>query len=189
MNIKALEFELSLMKFSPPGTLEYTWDEQYSDMTQGFVFSHNSWPDSFPYFEDPNESKVAGKLGYYLPPDTNHTVSETHTWCVPPSSKRKEAVWLWFQWLNTFDVQKRWALTGGLPVRTDVMRDPEVYKLAYYPKLLESFDHLVQGPKIPQAFEMMDITIQAIIKAAMGEATAAEALRWAAKAQRELVTE
>ena len=128
-------------------------------------------------------------MGYYLPPETHHTVSETHTWCVPPSSKRKEAVWLWFQWLNTFDVQKRWALTGGLPVRTDVMRDPEVYKLAYYPKLLESFDHLVQGPKIPQAFEMMDITIQAVIKAAMGEATAAEALRWAAKAQRELVTE
>ncbi len=187
VNIKALEYMISLMKYSPPGTLEYGWDEEYTDVAAGLIFTYQSWPDTFPYLEDPNESKVAGKLGYYLPPDQHIVVSETHNWCISSITKRREAVWLWLQWVSSYDVQKRWHLKGGATVRPDVMRDPEIYKIPYMPTILESLDRLFIGPKIPQIGEMNDITIQAIIKSGLGELTPKEALRWAAKKHRELV--
>lgn len=187
VNIKALEYMISLMQYSPPGVLEYGWDEEYTDMAAGLVFTYQSWPDTFPYLENPEESKVAGKLGYFLPPDYNTVVSETHNWCISSISKRKAAVWLWLQWVSSYDVQKRWHLNGGATVRPDVMKDPEVYKIPYMPTVLESLDHLFIGPKIPQIGEVNDITIQAIMKAGLKEFSPKDALSWAAKNQRKII--
>jgi multiple sugar transport system substrate-binding protein len=189
LNIKALEFMISLIPFSPPGCLEYNWDEQYADMAQGLVFSYRSWIDTFPYLEDPKESKVAGKLGYFLPPDTHRLTTEAHPWVIPRTSKRKEAAWLLMQWFSGFDVQKRYALMGGNTARADVMNDPEIQKLPYMPYALESINYLVEAPRIPGTYELWDTTVQAITKAATGEATPTEALRWAAKKHRDIVQE
>ena len=189
LNIRALEFMISLIPLCPPGAPEYTWDEEYADMAQGLVFSYKSWIDTFPFLEDPNESKIAGKLGYFLPPDTHRLTTEAHPWVIPRTSKRKEAAWLLIQWFSGFEVQKRYALMGGNTARADVMNDPEIQKQLYMPLALKSIKYCIEAPKIPGAYEMWDITVRAISKAKTGEATPAEALRWAAEKQREMAGE
>ena len=128
-------------------------------------------------------------MGYFLPPDRGFINALSHTWCVSPFSKKKEAVWLWLQWVSSYDVQKRWHLLGGATPRLDVMHDPEVYKLPYIPVVIDSFDHLVEESKTPEAIEVHNIIVKEISKAADGELTPVQALRRAAKQHRELLSQ
>ena len=41
---RAMEFYMSLRKFTPPGVLEYTWDETNTDMMMGRLFLVHGWP-------------------------------------------------------------------------------------------------------------------------------------------------
>ena len=187
--VTALEFLFSLKIFSPPDLREYGFDEQIGALAAGSVFSHFSYPDFFSYLENPEKSKVVGRMGYFLPPDRGFINALSHTWCVSPFSTKKEAVWLWLQWVSSYDVQKRWHLLGGATPRLDVMHDPEVYKLPYIPVVIDSFDHLVEESKTPEAIEVHNIIVKEISKAADGELTPVQALRRAAKQHRELLNQ
>jgi multiple sugar transport system substrate-binding protein len=95
--VQALEYWLSLLKFVPPGYLEYTWDNTFSDMCKGNVFTYPTWGDTTPFLEDSSSAgcpAVAGKLAYYPVPGTHQTGAEGQTWLIPASSKHPEATFL-----------------------------------------------------------------------------------------------
>ena len=61
--IESLEYYKSLVKFSPPDTLNYFWDDVMALMQQGKVFELIMWNDAtYAVAEDKEASTVAGKM-------------------------------------------------------------------------------------------------------------------------------
>ncbi|MCF8069466.1 MAG: extracellular solute-binding protein [Desulfobacterales bacterium] len=189
INIKALDYFISLQKFAPPDILEYDYTNKLADMASGYIFTDFSYPDYFAHLENPENSYVSGKLSYCLCPDTGLTNALSHTWCISSFSKNREAVWLWLQWITSFDVQKRWQLKGGSTPRLDVMHDPDILKIPYMPTVNDTLNYLVEDIKLPQANDIYGIGVQAVSKATRGELTSEAAMRWAANTQRKLLNQ
>lgn len=108
--IKGLEYWLSLLKFVPPGYLEYTWDNTFSDMCKGKLYTYPTWGDTTPFLEDASEQgcpTVAGKMVYYPVPGTHQTGAEGQTWFIPSSSTNPEASFLFLQWLVSKEIALR----------------------------------------------------------------------------------
>jgi len=187
INIKALDYFISLLKFSPPDIVEYNYNNKLEEMASGYVFTDFNYPDNFAQLENPENSSIAGKLGYCLSPDTGFTNALSHTWCISSFSKNKEAVWLWLQWVSSYDIQKRWQLKGGSTPRLDVMHDPDILKIPYMPVVNDTLNYLVEDTKIPMATDIYSIGVQAVSKAIRKEMTSEQALRWAAINQRKLL--
>ena len=69
--VRATEYYSSLVRFSPPGTLDFTWDEQLAALQAGHVAIAIVWSDEMSALEDHAQSQVAGKLGYGVLPEFN----------------------------------------------------------------------------------------------------------------------
>lgn len=189
LNIKALEFLLSLEKCAPPNLKKYRTDDQFDAFTNGSVFSHLIYSEDFYLVEDPSKSAVAGLVDYFLPPEKGKVFPYAYSWCVASASPRKEAVWLWLQWVSSYETQKRIQLMGGSTPRLDVMHDNDVLKRPYMSTVIETFEHLVEEPGTPHGMALYKLIRNEITKAADGQINSTQALRAAAKNQRELLNQ
>ena len=64
----------------PPGVTGWTWDGQGQSVAQGVAASMMSWGEFFPYFDDPEATKVSGLMEAARCPAPKHalrTVEET----------------------------------------------------------------------------------------------------------------
>ncbi len=67
--IASLEYYKSLMKYSPPDTLNYFWDDVMALMQQSKVFELIMWNDAtYAVAQDTTVSQVVGKMGFDLVP-------------------------------------------------------------------------------------------------------------------------
>jgi multiple sugar transport system substrate-binding protein len=124
--VKALEYYLSMREFSPPGYMEGTWDEEYSEMCNGNLFINWSWTDTTPYLEIPGDCPAsAGNLGYGPNLGSGLTQAEAQGWYIPKSAQNPDAAFLFVQWLQRRDIQAKTMPMGGNPSREDVLRMPE----------------------------------------------------------------
>lgn len=124
--VKALEYYLSMRKFSPPGFMEGTWDEEYAEMCNGNLFVNWSWTDTTPFLEISDDCPAsAGNLGYGPNLGNGLTQAEAQGWYIPYSAQNAEAAYLFVQWLQRYDVQAKTMPMGGNPSREDVLRMPE----------------------------------------------------------------
>jgi multiple sugar transport system substrate-binding protein len=186
--VEALEYWLSLLDYVPPGYIEYTWDNTYSDMCEGRLYTYPTWGDTTPYLEDPEGCpKIAGKLTYYPVPGTNLTGAEGQAWIIPTSSKHQEATFLFLQWLASFEVQKECQKIGCTSPRQDVWFDSEFDGIG----AVEITRWLIENNKViarshpPALSEISTILIDNVHEAGLGEQTAEEALNNAAAKSRE----
>lgn len=103
--------------YGPPGQTAFQWHEAASFFSQGraaMLMENNL---GAPLFNDPEKSKIVGKVGFAKVPagparDTPHMVAMGL--CVSNTSKNKEAAWLLVQWLTNKRQQLR-AQMGGAP--------------------------------------------------------------------------
>jgi multiple sugar transport system substrate-binding protein len=114
--------------YGPPGQTAFQWHEAASFFSQGraaMLMENNL---GAPLFNDPEKSKIVGKVGYAKVPagparDTPHLVAMGL--CLSNSSKNKEAAWLLMQWLTNKRQQLR-AQIGGVPTaRVSAWDSPE----------------------------------------------------------------
>ncbi|MEM7488858.1 MAG: sugar ABC transporter substrate-binding protein [Pseudomonadota bacterium] len=79
-------------------------------------------------FEDPEQSTVAGKVGYALHPMGVQRASQTGGFGIgiPKNAQNKEAAFLLLQWLTSKRGDKLVAMEGGNPSRFSTYADPEV---------------------------------------------------------------
>ena len=191
--IKGLEYWLSLLKFVPPGYLEYTWDNTYSDMCKGKLYTYPPWGDTTPFLEDSSDQgcpAVAGKLAYYPVPGTHQTGAEGQTWFIPASSKNPEAAYLFLQWLASKDVAFRCQGMGC----TSPQRDPwfdEAYDnegRAQVTREIIDKGYLIARAHPPGLSKISTILIDNLQAAARGEMTAEQALKDAADKGRKLMS-
>jgi multiple sugar transport system substrate-binding protein len=183
-SVEATEFYKSLVPFSPPGTLEYTWDDQLAAFQQGKAFMGIVWADILSAIEDPKDSKVAGKIGYVAPPAGKAgRVAQLSgmAYIIPTTSKHPEAAYLFVEWMLLPEHQITQTLAGGFSGYKAVYEDPRVKKLPYAKAVLETLDAgIAMRGTIPEEGaigERIPIGLSEILH---NEKTAQEGLDWIA---------
>ncbi|WP_042696981.1 sugar ABC transporter substrate-binding protein [Azospirillum sp. B506] len=149
--IEAAKLYQTLMtKSAPPGVTGFNWAECQSAFLQGRV---GMWFDGVgfaPPLEDPEKSRVVGKVGYGLMPKgpKAHAAATTGDGVgVTAASKNKEAAYLYCQWATGKLMGARLLQAGaGVPFRTSVLSDADVRKGVKMPAAW--VDAVVESAKI-----------------------------------------
>ena len=130
--IEATKMYQRLMKSAPPGVAGFNWMESMASLTQGRAamwIDADGWA---PPIEDPNASRVVGKIGYALvPAGPKGQYSSTYGdgIGIAAASKNKEAAYLLCQWaVSKAQGARLLQAGGGVPFRNSVLDDPEVRK-------------------------------------------------------------
>lgn len=183
--IESLEYYKSLIKFSPPDTLNYFWDDVMALMQQGKVFELIMWNDAtYAVAEDKEASTVAGKMAFDLVPQgKGGKVGQVEGWSylVPASAKNQAAAYLFIQWMMAYEQQLKQHLNGGASARPDVYAAKEVQKLAYAKASMQTNEVAKPKATLPQSGEMTDILVREISTFLVGQKTAKAALDTSAK--------
>ncbi len=125
-----------LMRNSPPGVTAFTWYDASTAFAQGLAATF--WCDASlfaPEFEDPDQSTVAGKVGYaVLPPSPYGHATGYWAWGIGITAKAeqtvKKASWLFIEWATSkygelFSASKTWGAvrqsTWKLPEMKEVL--------------------------------------------------------------------
>ena len=125
-------YQRLMTKSAPPGVAGFNWSECQSAFVQGKVAM---WPDGVgfaPTGEDPEKSRVVGKVGYgVMPrgPKAHHAISSGDGIGVAQASTKKEAGYLYCQWAVSKVMCGRLLQSGGgVPFRDSVLADAEIRK-------------------------------------------------------------
>ena len=125
---EALEFYVSLKEFSPPGTLEYTWDDALIMMQQNKIAQCIMWNDATFALFDPQMSQVVDKMGFALnpskPPYEPSASFGAWSLCINKWSAHAEEAFKFIAWTAQADIQLEWALRGGEPWTHSPYQDP-----------------------------------------------------------------
>ncbi len=185
--IKAMEaYREAVVKFSPPGSESFCFDEAANVMAQGKAYSLQTFNIMFAGFDDPESSKVVGKVGITSNPGGG--LNGGWGWAIPNSSQNKEAVWKFYQWVESYEIAKKRALLGGAPTQTRIFTDPDVIaKRPYYPILGEILAGSQDFPVFTYTTELVEKMGLEFNLAATGEKEPKAALDAANAAYRKLL--
>lgn len=184
--IEATKFYKSLLKYSPSDALNFTWDDAIALWQQGKVFMSLMWTDQTYIIEDPNQSKVAGKVGFALIPKGQagsvHQIGG-QSYYIPVTSKNPEAAFLFLQWMMGKDNQIRQQKLGGASARKSTYDDSEILKLPWTQASIAALEHTHPAMlyTIPESLQIGDVIQRAISEALAGTRSVEDALNWAAE--------
>ncbi len=132
--IKAAETLKKIVDCGPEGAKTFGFAEAGSAFLQGKTAMYLDSTVFAGQVEDPNLSKVVGKVGWALHPMGVRRGSQTGGFgiAIPRNAKNKEPAFLLMQWLTSKKADKLIALQGGNPIRFSTHADAEVNaKLPY----------------------------------------------------------
>ncbi len=120
-------------KAAPTGVLSYQEPESLDVFLQGKAVFHRNWPYAWEISNNPDHSKVAGKVGIARLPHFkgSRSYSTLGGWQVGISSysENKKAAWTLAEFLTTEKVQKLIAIKSGkAPTRKTLYKDAEILK-------------------------------------------------------------
>lgn len=182
-NIEALTYYLNLKNYSPKGVTQFTWDDALAQMQQGKIAMTIMWSDAPSALDDPEQSKVVGKVGYSLVPikkgiDKKVSVFGGWAFLINDKSKYKKEAYDFVQWACSEETQLKWAKQGGLPASKNIFEDEEYLSIPYMKSQNEALKNLVSWPRYPEAESFISKGEIALSKSAVGEMTPREALEW-----------
>jgi len=186
-SVKSVEYEESLMPFTPPGSNTYAFDEVVTAWQQDTVAGGIFWGDAVSMLEDPAQSKVVGKVGYASIPVLNAgdkavAYSGPWTYVLSNDTQKKDCAYLFMAWAMSKDTQAAMSQQGGYPVIASVLQDPElVARYPYWSQLLTSLNVARGGPRIPEWPAMANIIGLAISNTLTGQDDAKAAMDAAQK--------
>jgi len=187
----------TLSQYAPPAVRNWNWPDIADAFSQGTLASYIDAHSSASVVNNPEKSKVIGKVAYARWPKgpSGKRVSSIWNWGFPinaaQTEKKKKATWLFIQWAASAETQTRTAHRFAGPTkrsgvnRTSIWRDPE------YVKLMNGFgDNFVEAtmatlqsdtdvdwrPRVPQWPAIGDTMATAIQSALSGQATIKAAL-------------
>jgi len=183
---KALRFYLSLRECSPPGAPQFTWDDALSLFQQGRLALVTMWFDSSPALERPDESRVAGKVGYAPNPyneETGVLACQYGGWAfyINADTPHPKEAYRLIEWLNRPDIQERWAALGGLPATISTFESEEYRRSPRRMAEQASLQHATAWSRRPYSSEVLSLGAEAISSAAVGQRSPDEALTLLAK--------
>ena len=170
--IKAIDMWGRLLRlYGPPGSENNHWYEASSIFSQGKAAMYTDANSLWTVIEDPQKSKVIGKVGYALFPKgpKGQPGSTVAVWGLgmPKSGKNQKAAWLFMQWATNKDqVFRVQSEKGVLGCRDSVWKDPKG-KAKVPADLAES---LAQGSKIGTPLWNPPVVAVAEVRDAVGAA-------------------
>ena len=148
--IEATKSYVRSNKSSPPGVAGFNWMESLAAFAQGRAAM---WVDGVgwaPGVENPNSSRVVGKVGYAMVPagpKGSYSATYGDGIGIPAACTKKEAAYLLCQWVVSKTQGARLVQAGGgVSFRNSVLNDPEVQKGVTLPK--EWFQSVLDAGKI-----------------------------------------
>jgi multiple sugar transport system substrate-binding protein len=148
--IEATKAYVRSNKSSPPGVAGFNWMESLAAFAQGRAAM---WIDGVgwaPGVENPNSSRIVGKVGYTMVPagpKGQYSATYGDGIGIAAASTKKEAAYLLCQWAVSKTQGARLVQAGGgVPFRNSVLNDPEVQKGVTLPK--EWFQSVLDAAKI-----------------------------------------
>lgn len=156
-NITALQYmtdSLYKSKISDPASVTADDRNAISLFSQGklpFVFD---WSFAWSTFNDPSQSKVAGKVGIALAPGSAKVASASCAGsmglAITSKSKNKDAAWKLIEFLASKDIQKRQAQdSGALPIWSDLYKDADLVKSnPSLPDMLKQVEYAYNRPSL-----------------------------------------
>jgi multiple sugar transport system substrate-binding protein len=152
--VKALElYGGTLHKYGPPGIAGQTWAQNQVVFGQGKAGMTSDSSNFISTYEDPKKSVLVGKVGYAkVPRGPAGNKSTLISWClsIGSKSKRKEATWLFIQWLASKEMVMRQAKMKMPVGRESALKSPEFQ--ASMPKdWLDAFVNQIPTAAVNQA--------------------------------------
>ena len=191
---EATAFWADMMKFTPPGINDYTYDEVTNDAASGRLATCLQWSWGAFAVDNPESSQTVGKWEFVEVPAGTASVPHLAEWVISVSnySQQREEAIKFIQWLESPENDVRQALLGGGdPVRTSsyanpelteatVEGNPDLKRFRRYPVTLEAMETTQPRPLFPEE-ERWETTVSVPLHAIqLGEMTVEEGL---AKAQ------
>jgi multiple sugar transport system substrate-binding protein len=120
----------TLMQTGPPGILAMDWYEASTSFQQGHVAFFIDASLFSPGFENPDESAIAGKVGYMpIPVCGDNAESYTTNWMwglgIPANSENKDAAWYFIQWVTSKEMEAKLGVATGGAGRVSTWSDPD----------------------------------------------------------------
>lgn len=152
--VDALKLYLELKKYAPKGVETYNSSEVRDALMQGTTaMSIELWPSWAPSLDDPEKSRVPGKIEVVAAPGQKVGSSPMlGSWllAVPADAPNPERGRAFIDFVTSAEFQKKLALELGLPpTRASVYGDSDVVaKYRWYPNQLEALKNATPRPRI-----------------------------------------
>ncbi|MFY1668055.1 ABC transporter substrate-binding protein [Pseudomonas sp. Pseu.R1] len=169
LNAKAsqegLQFRQDLMKFMPPGIVDYDHNEAVNALAQGKVAMITEWSAFYSTLADPAKSKITDCLAVATEPKGPAGLKPAlggFSLGVNANSgdKQKAAAWLFIQWVTSEAMARPYLEAGGVSGRMSVYKDPEVQKkYPFVQPMVTSWEGGVPDyrPRFPQWPEISEV--------------------------------
>ena len=184
--VQAGEALKKILDCGPEGGTSFGYAEMKNAFLQGKSAMYLDSTSVAGEMQDPERSKVVGKVGWALHPKGVRRGSQTGGFgiAIPSNAQNKEAAFLLMQWLTSKRIDKLIALEGGNPCRFSTHLDPDVN--AKYPHMKIFAEALKYAdpdwrPIIPTWGEVNNELGTTLSKAMTGGMTVKEALDSVAK--------
>jgi multiple sugar transport system substrate-binding protein len=180
---EGLEFRLKLMKYMPPGIVDFDHSEAVNALAQGQVALITEWSAFFQTLVDPKTSKIVDSLG--IAPEPKGPAGRKPALggfslavTTQVDDKKKGAAWLFIQWLTSKAKAKEYVENGGVSGRQSTYQDKEL--VAKYPFIAPMVESWQQGvpeyrPRFAEWPQLSDIVAEWGTKMMDGQATVKQA--------------
>jgi multiple sugar transport system substrate-binding protein len=182
------------------GVPNYLWDDTGLGFASGTVAINLDWGGWSAFFNDPENSKVAGDVGLIRAPQGSSGLrtgwSGSHSFSITETCDNKEAAASFVTFLTDHDRQMIEARMGILPTRTQVWDDAkaefEAEGKTFMVEVFETYatsmaEDAFTPPLIPEWIEVSNALWPRLQAAIVGDMTAQEALDEAAEEAREIM--
>lgn len=189
--VKALEFYVGLMKFAPPGSENYYWNECTQAFSQGLVamaFQWGSWAEGF--VNPATNPQYYDKVGFFPFPGKRAEDGTLRRFAshggqglnVVTYSKNLDAAYEFIKWWCSEETQRKYMAMGGVPILTDLLNSPEFLNAKPYNKAMaESFQYVKDFWTIPEYAALLEVTQKYWSAACAGMMSPKEAMDAVAK--------
>lgn len=145
-SLDGLRFRQELMRYMPPGVVDWEHEATVQALAEGRVAMITEWSGWYKWLASPETSKISGSLGVAVEPagpggrkpalgGFSLGVS-AHT-----SASKQAAAWLFIQWLTSKQMTREFILAGGVPGRRSAYQDEAMKKqFPYFQPLVTSWD-------------------------------------------------
>jgi len=180
--LNALNFFLELAKYAPEDVSVYQSAQVRDALYAGTgAIAIEVWPGWIGGLEDPEVSKVVGKVAVTTHPgQVNPSSPLVGVWLlgIPESSSHKDAAFDFLQFITSADMQRQIALETGIPpTRVSVHQDAELQaKYPWYPPELAGLQGGMARPRTDYWGEIETAFGGFLQQALIGDLTAEEAL-------------
>lgn len=144
--IEGLRFRQALMRYMPPGVVDWEHEDTVQALADGKVAMITEWSGWYKWLADPKSSKISKCLGVTIEPagpaGRKPALGGFSLAVNARSSKEKQAAaWLFIQWITSKQKATDFILAGGVPGRRSAYANEELKKqFPYFEPLVTSWE-------------------------------------------------